>query len=72
MAPYMAELVNTELSLGRGFPGAEKLPKFFLSPALPWVLRLCQLEKDYEKSRRFVLALQWCPGLWWSIWPPRV
>lgn len=40
MAPYTAELVNTELSLGRGFPGAEKLPKFFLSLALPWVLRL--------------------------------
>lgn len=39
MAPYTAELVNTELSLGRAFPGAEKLPKFFLSPALPWVLR---------------------------------
>lgn len=35
MTPYMAELVNTELSPGRAFPGAEKLPKFFLSPALP-------------------------------------
>lgn len=35
MTPYMAELVNTELSLGRAFPGAEKLPKFLLSPALP-------------------------------------
>lgn len=76
MAPYMAELVNTELSPGQAFPGAEKLPKFFLSPALPWVLRpfgaLSVRERWYEKSRRFLLALQWCPGLWWSIWPPRV
>lgn len=73
MTPYMAELVNIELSPGRAFPGAEKLPKFLLSPALPCGLRsLSVREKQHEKSRKFFMVQKWCPGFWWSIWPPHV
>lgn len=41
MTPYMAELVNTELSLGRAFPGAEKLPEFLLSPCFALGVEVC-------------------------------
>lgn len=56
MTPYMAELVNAELSQGPAFPGAEKLPKSLLSPALPWGLRslgaMSVREKQHENPGR--------------------
>lgn len=64
MTPYMAELINTELSQGPAFPGAEKLPKSLLSPALTWGLRslgLCQLEKNSMKIQEVLHGSKMVP-----------